>query len=129
MDCPRCKVALEPANLRELGVVFNAHRCPKCDGVWTDPKQLNEIEHTVQNKFFEWRHIPSATEQMQPLACPECASHPEMNKAESSRDAKVIMDICPECHNVWLDGGEMDAIQVEGMGTVLLDYLRSFKKA
>jgi len=38
-----------------------------------------------------------------------------MEKSESLRDKKVIIDICPGCKGIWLDGGEMEAIRKENI--------------
>ena len=47
---------------------------------------------------------------------------------KSARDAKVDMDICPTCHGIWLDGGELAAIREMSAFTALADLLRFLMK-
>jgi Zn-finger nucleic acid-binding protein len=45
-----------------------------------------------------------------------------MEKVVSQEDPKVVMDVCPTCRGVWLDGGELEAIQKVG----ILPFLAKF---
>ncbi len=42
------------------------------------------------------------------IACPECGS--ETTRREWRFSTLVFVDICIECRGVWLDGGELEAI-------------------
>src|SRR5262245_9219548 len=110
MTCPRCSQPLEQTRLHELGVVYNAHTCRACEGLWVGPQQMSEISAKVDQRVFEIRRIPDAAEQQVPLSCPACPSSVIMTKVVSSRDANVVMDVCPTCRHVWLDRGERAAI-------------------
>jgi len=122
MNCPRCSHALESAALRELGLIHNVHRCAGCRGIWVGPQEMTDISMTVDQRWFEFRHIPSAAEQRTPMQCPACAGGVVMQKVESSRDTKVVMDVCPTCKHVWLDGGEHEAIERDSLLALLRDY-------
>ncbi len=124
MKCPRCDTELDRTNIRELGLTYNAHQCPTCKGYWVGAEQLTDIELQVDRKLLEFRRIPSPSRQLDVLQCPQCPGMVQMAKVESSRDRKVIMDTCPECKNIWLDGGEITAIQQESLPMLLLDCLR-----
>jgi uncharacterized protein len=128
MKCPRCNNELRLSSIRELSLAHDAYSCSKCKGTWIGAEKLPDVEAKVENVFFEFRRIPSASEQMQILQCPECPGMVEMNKAQSQRDRKVIIDVCPKCHNIWLDGGEKKAIQQESLGALILESLRFAQK-
>ena len=68
MNCPRCdQIALAKSSLRELGITYDAHQCPKCEGSWIDLEQLHDIEMTVESRFVEFRRIPSESKQQLPM--------------------------------------------------------------
>lgn len=129
MNCPRCNVELKESSTKEASIVYDAHSCPKCNGFWVGAEQLEEIQAKVKQRFFEFRRIPSASEQENVLHCPACAGSVEMDKVANERDAKVVMDVCPQCHNIWLDGGELEAIQRDSLLTLVVDAYRWDRKA
>jgi Zn-finger nucleic acid-binding protein len=43
MKCPKCNIELRPQ--KDRGVDVSA--CPKCQGMWLTPAELNELEDTV----------------------------------------------------------------------------------
>ena len=112
--CPRCETQLEKEIIDEVTKEFNAHKCPSCSGLWFEKlDDLAEIEKITEPLLIEFRHIPSPAKQMEPLTCPRCNNVQYMSKVESARDHKVIMDVCYTCQGVWLDKGELQAIQQE----------------
>lgn len=113
MKCPRCQSTLQNVVIPEQKTKIEVDQCPDCKGIWFDYGELQEIERIVEPVLFEIRKIPSEYDQLTALNCPFCDLHPRMDKAEHSRDAKVIMDICEHCNGIWLDGGELEAIQKE----------------
>jgi Zn-finger nucleic acid-binding protein len=110
-------------------MVYDAHTCPNCSGFWLGPKQLKDIEATVDQRFIEIRSIPPADLQQVPLKCPACPGGVVMDKVASPRDANVVMDICPSCKHVWLDRGEREAIQQDSFLVLLRDFFFSPKPA
>lgn len=127
MKCPRCDTDLVETNIHELAITCNAHVCPDCKGTWTGKEQLQEIESKVEPRIFEFRRVPSAQTQMESLKCPQCEGQ-VMEKVESSRDRKVILDVCPGCGNIWLDAGEISAIQQDSLLVLLTDAFRWNRK-
>lgn len=119
MNCPRCQKPLVPGHLSETSIFEKVQVCETCKGTFIGPEDLLDVELQQRAALFEFRHIPSEAEQQQPLSCPACAV--TMTKVVSERDAKVIMDLCPQCRHTWLDGGEIDAIKTDS----LLDNLIS----
>jgi len=127
MKCPRCETELKPGNTREYGLTCNAQVCEACQGMWISAETLDEIELTTEQRLFEFRRIPSKASQYEPLDCPQCDPTVRLEKVENERDRKVVMDVCPQCGNIWLDGGEMQAIEQEGLGALVTDAVRWFR--
>lgn len=75
--------------------------------------KLDKIDKVMEPTFLEIRKIPREKEQLEALYCPSCTNHPRLEKAEHSRDSKVIFDYCASCKGIWLDKGELEAIQKE----------------
>ena len=124
--CPRCDIALTTERLLEPPADFDALRCPECSGRFLSRTQLKLVEETVEPKLLEWRRIPGSSRQNLVLACPLCPTHPTMEKFEHHRDRKVILDRCPGCRGIWLDAGELKAIQEESLPLFLANTVKYF---
>ncbi|ATB43729.1 hypothetical protein CYFUS_009209 [Cystobacter fuscus] len=120
MHCPRCDKEMTPTRLDEV----EANQCPQCEGHWLEGEDLKLLESTVDVRLFEWRTLPSQEIQARELACPRCAPRQVMKKVRSERDRHVLLDACERCHGVWLDGGELRAIQEMGVVAALVDAVR-----
>ena len=98
--------------MRGVNVSVEVDICPGCGGSWFEKSELASVDKIVEPVAFEIRKLPSVDQQLKALTCPACSSV-IMNKAYHNRDNKVIMDYCPQCKGIWLDKGELDAIQKE----------------
>lgn len=101
-----------------------AQGCARCGGHWLEGDDLKRLEQVVEVTWVEHRHIPPPAVQQAPLSCPRCHPPRVMVKLQSPRDRKVVMDGCPACRGVWLDGGELRAIRQKGVGAALVDALK-----
>jgi Zn-finger nucleic acid-binding protein len=119
MDCPRCKTQLSVENLKDVKVSFDIDTCANCGGTWFDKGELDKIDQVMEPTFLEIRKIPRKSEQLEALYCPSCNHHPRLEKAEHPRDSKVIFDYCTSCKGIWLDKGELEAIQKENWLTTI----------
>lgn len=129
MNCPRCNVELlEVTPDPELDDIEALH-CPQCKGHWLEQEDLHRLEAVTEVEWFEVRHIPHRALQDEPLTCPRCAPARHLVKLKSERDHKVVMDACTSCRGVWLDGGELHAIQHKSVLAALVDALRYLVKA
>lgn len=124
MKCPRCLSALNEVDIKEGNFSIKVDQCTSCKGAWFDAGELNMIENIVEPVFLETRKIPSKYDQLTPLDCPYCDLHPMMEKAQHPRDEEVIMDYCDTCGGVWLDAGELEAIQRENWWTSLYNLIK-----
>lgn len=112
-------------SIDDVVTVYSAFQCPSCEGLWfAKSSELQKLSKVADLSAFEFVHLPSVEKQMEPLICPNCSDKRLMDKIEHKRDRRVIMDVCPKCHGVWLDPGELDAIQHETWGSMLLKLYR-----
>lgn len=112
-NCPRCNNSLSITALRGINNDINVDSCNNCGGIWFDKGGLSKVDKIVEPVAIEFRHIPSMEKQMESIYCPQCSPKVKMQKAAHPRDEKVIMDYCPNCNGIWLDKGELEAIQQE----------------
>ena len=113
MNCPRCKTELKSEQIIEYNSSIEVDICPTYNGIWFDKDELSKIDQIIEPTFFEIRKIPSKKEQNIPLNCPSCNNLQLMRKSDHPRDKHVIIDFCPSCKGIWLDKGELEAIQKE----------------
>ncbi|MCP4148425.1 MAG: zf-TFIIB domain-containing protein [bacterium] len=123
MNCPRCDVQMKVDGLENhspgvttTGIEIDV--CNSCHGIWFDKGELAQAENVFELTGYEFRKIPGSKEQNVQMDCPKCNKN-KMDKIENKRDKKVIMDVCPDCKGVWLDGGEIEAVQKENLFLIL----------
>lgn len=117
MKCPRDQQELK-AETYEGHVTV--HTCPECGGMWLDKGELEEIEEIMEHDYRdELARIPdfigNAFEMARQLnshgiSCPSCGSKTE--STEYAYCSQVVIDRCPECGGIWLDKGELEAIEI-----------------
>lgn len=114
--CPRCtgqliEEGVEDKNFESIHLAT----CDSCEGQLVSEEHLENLSEVHTAQFIELRDIPSQKVQYEPIFCPLCEEHPQMVKVKSVRDKNVITDVCPTCKSIWLDKGELDAIQNESL--------------
>lgn len=119
MNCPRCNAGLNKESLRVVNETIEVDTCSNCGGRWFEKDELSKADKIVEPTILEIRRIPKEKEQLMSLYCPSCQNGRLMAKISNPRDAHVIMDYCPMCNGIWLDKGELDAIQIENWGVTL----------
>ena len=125
MRCPRCHTILQKGNIEEKDISLDVETCSTCEGSWFDAGKLEQLEGLIKPVLVEIKSLPSEEVQSQPLYCPVCEDGDIlMVKSHHFRDHSVTMDRCPKCNGIWLDKGELEAIQQEGLLGLLL---KSFK--
>jgi Zn-finger nucleic acid-binding protein len=95
-------------------------RCPECDGMWLDPRELERIQDTCEIDYSdEIKQIPDlvgaayamALARSKPaVTCPACDR--EMERREHGSCSQVMIDVCPHCRGIWLESGEIGALEV-----------------
>lgn len=110
MICPNCHTdTLLPMDQEGVTLDF----CSGCKGVWFDEGEAAFYVETTQD-------VPGlgdvrAAGQSVDKQCPRCAVN--MVQVRYVPDADLMLDICPDCRGVFLDGGELR--QLEKLATRL----------
>ncbi len=117
MNCPIDGRALAPREY-ESGIVIDG--CPDCQGVWLQQGELERIQESVEHDYAdELRTIPDTIATAYAMArerqdterhCPSCGA--VMNRREYGYASQILIDTCAKCRGVWLDRGELQALEV-----------------
>lgn len=84
--------------------------CPTCQGTFLDSMELARVLGMSRDLAVErlvLHDIP-------PLRCPGCQAR--MLSQWFSQAREVMIDACPACRGVWLDGGELKSLLHEIYG-------------
>lgn len=115
MNCPQCGSVLESLTWESN---VKVDQCPACRGVWLDKGELERIEELVEHDYsHSLRRLDSAaaayelarqkTQAERP--CPQCQQ--SLEKEEYGYCSEILIDHCAECGGVWLDRGELEALE------------------
>ena len=96
-------------------------RCPTCGGIWLDHGELEQLQSTVERDYSEELERPPIDDVAAAFArahasvadnrdCPQCDV--PMEQREHGYTSQVMVDTCPSCQGVWLDRGELKALEV-----------------
>ncbi|MBD3242411.1 MAG: hypothetical protein GF331_17605 [Chitinivibrionales bacterium] len=117
MQCPVDGERLRPLTYE---ADIEVDRCAACGGTWLDAGELERVEETYEKDHStELAAIPSdvirsmemARQQAAPRrACPKCSR--EMERREYGYCSRILIDACPACRGVWLDKGELGALEI-----------------
>lgn len=108
MDCPRCAEQLVHASLDS----HPAKACPDCHGIMLTNAAFGSL---VRKRRAEFRGAdrtlrPMDLDQLSdPIYCPECRWTMEVHPYYGP--GNQIIDSCVRCGLVWIDSGEMTAIE------------------
>lgn len=117
MKCPIDGGALAPQTYEAN---IEVDQCGSCGGMWLDPKELERIQDTQDRDYSEEiKQLPDLVGQAYAMAlakskpavsCPKCDQ--TMERREHGSCSQVMIDVCPHCRGIWLDKGEIDALEV-----------------
>lgn len=132
MNCPRCKAQLRSVNYEGIRI----ETCDSCHGEWLDNTELKKVIDRREVAFdlekrkafadsIKSQRVDLSGDQ-QKLVCPKCNG--ETRPINYSEDSGIIIDRCNECKGIWLDRGELEAIQmfVEGVQDLLAGDLKKW---
>jgi Zn-finger nucleic acid-binding protein len=106
MKCPKCKTE----TLNQFAVQgVRVDRCASCSGIWFDARELTQLLAEDGQRVASLRRGSAKDEAGGKKGiCPRDAA--ELLRVFSAIDRSVILDACPECHGIWLDGGEFEKL-------------------
>ena len=102
MKCPRCSLALAILGKGKREVLL----CGGCKGLWIDAEVLFA---SLQEEFPETAAAIPPKGNPGETTCPRCAPA----KMDVVFYERIEVDVCGKCMGVWLDGGELAAIQTK----------------
>jgi len=116
MQCPRDGNALETKTY-EAKIEIDA--CGACGGMWLDKGELEAIQDARDNDYRRvLENVPDTVKRSinevaqlssSPIRCPKCNG--ELETREYAYCSQIIIDTCPEGCGLWLDPGEIQALE------------------
>ena len=116
MKCPRDGSELET---RTYEAKIEIDACASCAGMWLDKGELEAIQDARENDYRRTlENLPDTVKrsinevaQMQtaPIHCLKCNA--ELETREYAYCSQIIIDTCPEGCGIWLDAGEIQALE------------------
>jgi Zn-finger nucleic acid-binding protein len=99
--------------------------CPGCLGEWVDMGELETIVSTVEQTFspqeirsvnnLDRNSFKMAERPGEEMLCPNCRDE-KLERFQYASSTSVALDRCPFCKGIWLDHGEIEAVQVLAEG-------------
>ncbi len=132
MNCPNCSRSLRPIQYEGVEI----ETCDGCGGEWLDDGELGRIVRLREVRFdeAERRAIAHSTaitgvklaDVDRNLVCPKCGG--TTDPLNYGGDTGIIIDRCTNCRGLWLDGTELEKIQmlVEGWDAQLPEDLAQY---
>lgn len=119
MDCPIDGIRMRK---RAYEGSIEVDACTTCDGIWLDKGELEQIQKTVERDYHdELGELPKyagkayalarGAHEERALRCPSCDDE-ELVEKEHGYCSQIMVDVCPGCGGVWLDAGELAALEV-----------------
>ena len=86
--------------------------CEGCGGIWLSKGELKSVVHPIEGdvEFCIHEHLDEA--EKSPLSCPACGTE-TMVKKNFMEYSDISIDFCTSCEGIWLNSGELDAINRE----------------
>lgn len=109
MYCPRCAEGIELARCDYEG--FFTQTCPECRGFLLSPMNLRGIERKQETEQETLREESTEiADSPMDVYCPKCRK--KMQKQRAPHGLAFKIDLCSQCNLIWLDNGELEAIQI-----------------
>lgn len=103
MKCPKCpEQVLATSEVKGIQI----DQCGQCGGVWCDSSELSRllaIEAGEVGRVARSKANPEASAKAG--KCPRDGT--QMLRVASAKNRTVIIETCPDCRGIWLDGGEL----------------------
>ncbi|HUU97321.1 MAG TPA: zf-TFIIB domain-containing protein [Phycisphaerae bacterium] len=120
MNCPACQTGVEATTYEGVQI----ETCPSCGGEWLDAGELRQIAKAREVRFTEEERraigeVPPVTgvtleDVERGLRCPKCTGTTE--PINYGYDSGIVIDRCKSCRGIWLDGGELEKVQMVAEG-------------
>ena len=93
-------------------------RCTTCAGIWLDAGELKDVQETIEHDYSHQLERIDTVAGAYALArqktqanvqCPKCGS--TLHASEYGYCSQILIDRCADCGGVWLDAGELQALE------------------
>jgi len=106
MICPACKKDMIAVEYNNVELDW----CTSCQGVWFDSTELELLLKSMKLNgrnllLDDILHSPEAISSEKKRKCPICRK--KMKKTTIGEHPGVLVDVCPQGHGLWFDGGEV----------------------
>jgi len=115
--CPRDAT---PCKTIEYESGIEVDQCPACGGMWLDHGELEAIQRNTEHDYrSQLAELPDDVarglevveqESREAIHCPKCTA--QMDTREYAYCSQIVIDTCPDGCGVWLDAGEIQALEV-----------------
>ena len=115
MLCPREGTELKTVKRSDVEL----EECSACGGVFLDRGELESLQSAVEKAGGAALGAPTDTvsegfsaahnEELPPIDCVKCTI--QMERRRYGFGSQTVIDECPNCGGLWLDGGELEALQ------------------
>ncbi len=119
MKCPKCHEELAHKMFGEIEV----DQCPACQGIWFDLGELPTLRKQ-KNTHYSQTSAEAAVHDVLSAPCPRCGGEGDMTRINDLKRPEIIMDTCPVCYGIWLDGGELDKLTESNLGLSIKAFIR-----
>jgi Zn-finger nucleic acid-binding protein len=110
MKCPKCGSQTRKRQLKSV----EFQRCPSCGGSWFNADKLQLLksrEHAGDYRWIDidlWKHPDQFRAGRQDrMVCPRDKT---VMTTVRYGDSRIRVNVCTECHGVWLDKGDYNRI-------------------
>lgn len=100
--CPKCKTTVLKEQSLSQGTRIDV--CPGCRGGWFDSRELAKVLSVAIGKLEPPSDAPITSR-----VCPKCLI-PLKNLPYP--ETQIEVDVCDECHGIWLDKGEFRGLNI-----------------
>lgn len=108
--CPACGQSLFVYSI----FAMDLEGCPKCKGIWLIKDELRKLKNKSNGGSTRWLNneiedMEKTSARVTNRSCVKCKTVRMVSVLFGK--SSVIVDWCPQCHGVWLDKGEFEAIK------------------
>jgi uncharacterized protein len=104
--CPRCASQLTVVG---IDLTTNVQCCEGCHGLFVPARAWHLLMGREDLVASLTARLPTTGERTRTdprlVGCPQCSA--EMDRMRFAATSKVVIDVCPQQHGVWLDAGEL----------------------
>ncbi|MFP4026161.1 MAG: zf-TFIIB domain-containing protein [Candidatus Brocadiia bacterium] len=111
MKCLNCGAEMENYLIRTKKDEISYDTCPECGSLWLDAGELDKMAFQVEGSI-EYSSQEETQGTVTDRRCPRC-KNVVMGKVNFLGSTDIFLDRCPCCGGFWLDGGELDILNLE----------------